>query len=321
MSISTSLEAFSLQLKPADRSIPELPDREQPRTLPKTEAEWRSLTGSVSPKTHPDPFGNEKDREIFGLSPPPKYPEGVSPRPMDVFVIGGGLSGTMISMLSRWRLQNANIRIFEKNPSFDEIFQYFKYIFHKYGVADHVEFSSNVVGNTWDEGKGKWIVEVERGAGANKTVTEEECDVLINAQGLLNRPKLPAIPGISTYRGQLVHSSQWDHKTCVVDGKRVGVIGNGSTGIQVAAAIGSKVDRLDHFCKTPTWVAPYGMNFAVSLEDRDRQLDPTAHIENYRNAWIRGEKTWVWWTRPNWHSDADRYQATLLNVAKKYLNA
>ncbi|KXS12680.1 FAD/NAD(P)-binding domain-containing protein [Gonapodya prolifera JEL478] len=354
MSIATAQEALNLQLKPQSRSLPDLPQRDLPRTLPTTDAQWRALEGAANPQTRPDPFGNATDREIFGLSPPPVYPSGVTPRPLDVVVIGCGLSGMTFSMMSRWRLNNVRLRIFEKNPTFggtwfenrypgcrcdvpsvlysfrfepfdwtegyaqwDEIFRYFSYVFHKYRVSDHVEFSSPVVGVTWNEAQGKWTVEVEKtDEKGGKHVTEEKCDVVINAQGLLNRPKLPSIPGLESFQGHLVHSSQWDSRTCIVEGKRVGVIGNGSTGIQIAGDIAKRVARMDHFCKTPTWVAPYASNFSVTASYRDQMLDPTTHAESYRNAWVRGEKTWVWWTRPNWDRDADRYQATLLN---KYL--
>lgn len=81
-----------------------------------------------------------------------------------------------------------------------------------------------VLGATWDVQKNGYDVRVRDLQTNQETV--DFCDILINAGGILNSWRWPAIPGLGRYRGQLVHTANWD-ESIVLEGKHVGLIGNG----------------------------------------------------------------------------------------------
>lgn len=110
-----------------------------------------------------------------------------------------------------------------------EIFQYFKDFVQKYDLRQYIHCNHEVIGASWDTTCNEWKVSIKDDAG---TVLEKSCDFLINAAGILNAWRYPAIPGLESYKGTLVHSANWDDKLDVTD-KHVGLIGNGSSGIQI----------------------------------------------------------------------------------------
>ena len=84
---------------------------------------------------------------------------------------------------------------------------------------------------------------------------EEAFDVVITATGVLRVPRNPDIRGLETFAGAMFHSSRWDHSVSLPD-KRIGLIGTGSTGVQITAELGGKVRGLTIFQRTPQWVLP-----------------------------------------------------------------
>ncbi len=80
-------------------------------------------------------------------------------------------------------------------------------------------------------------------------------DIVISATGVLHHPAFPDIPGLETFAGEKFHSAQWDH-TVELRGKRVGIIGTGSTAAQIVGAITDKVGEMHVFQRTPQWMAP-----------------------------------------------------------------
>lgn len=76
----------------------------------------------------------------------------------------------------------------------------------------------------WIDGTGEWRVQIKDLVG--DCVVEETCDILINAAGVLNQWRWPEIPGLHEFKGELMHSANWNEKTDL-RGKRVGLIGNG----------------------------------------------------------------------------------------------
>lgn len=95
---------------------------------------------------------------------------------------------------------------------------------NEHGLGKYCKTNHKVIGARWNESKSHWEVQVEdltRGQ-----VSEVECDILINASGILNHWRWPAIPGLDTYKGKLLHSASWD-ESLDLSGKNVGLIGNG----------------------------------------------------------------------------------------------
>lgn len=94
----------------------------------------------------------------------------------------------------------------------------------------------------------------------------DEADVVIAATGVLHHPRYPDIAGIDSFGGHLFHSARWDHSVDL-EGARLGIVGTGSTAVQITSALAGGVERLSLFQRTAQWVMPQD-NRAYSDEER-----------------------------------------------------
>ncbi|KAK2765874.1 hypothetical protein FQN53_006772 [Emmonsiellopsis sp. PD_33] len=131
-----------------------------------------------------------------------------------------------------------------------EIQRYITNTADKYGLRENVTFNTKLVKAIWDEEQGKWKLELEQGG----QIVQDEAHVLINGSGILNKWKWPEIEGIESFGGTLLHTARWDSK-CDWTGKKVAVIGNGSSALQVVPAIQPKCAKLVNYIRNPTWVS------------------------------------------------------------------
>ncbi|KAB2573263.1 putative sterigmatocystin biosynthesis monooxygenase stcW [Lasiodiplodia theobromae] len=142
-----------------------------------------------------------------------------------------------------------------------EILAYFKKVAEDYGLLKYVRLSHTVVGAAWDEGEQQWRVRVQRGADADDVI-EDKAHVLVNASGVLNKWKWPAIKGRETFKGPMLHSAAWDDRIDLA-GKRVAVIGGGSSAVQIVPNIQPAVKSLSCFIRSTSWVtAGFGQRYA-----------------------------------------------------------
>jgi cation diffusion facilitator CzcD-associated flavoprotein CzcO len=168
-------------------------------------------------------------------------------------------------------------------PPAAEIFDYFEGFARKYGLHQYVKTQHQVIGAYWDSAAGGYDVKVKDVAAG--TTFSDHCDILINAGGILNNWKWPAIPGLHKYKGTLLHTANWDAGV-QLEGKHVGLIGNGSSGIQVLPAIRERCKQVTTFIREPTWVSPVqGLEQHVFTpeERRDFAERPGALLE-YRKG-------------------------------------
>ena len=106
---------------------------------------------------------------------------------------------------------------------------------------------------------------------------------MIAATGVLHHPRYPDIEGRDTFAGAMFHSARWDHDA-VIDGARVGVIGTGSTAVQITSAIVDRVAHLSLFQRTAQWIMPqenpaYTDEQKATYRDDPRQLEEMhAHL-------------------------------------------
>jgi cation diffusion facilitator CzcD-associated flavoprotein CzcO len=100
--------------------------------------------------------------------------------------------------------------------------------------------------------------------------------MVISCMGILNQPTLPAIPGVHDFKGSAFHTARWPSDASALEGKRVGIIGTGATGIQTIQEIKKTVASLTVFQRTPNWTAPL-RNTKLSLQDMEdiRRSYPT----------------------------------------------
>lgn len=204
-------------------------------------------------------------------------------RETQVLIIGAGMSGMLMAI----RLQQAGITDFEilekgDNPggtwrentypglacdvpgylytySFEpnpecshryargeEIQAYFLRVFDKYGLGKFTRFNEEIVSAVYEDDG--WFISTRSGDLIRSRI-------LISAVGVLHHPNIPHIPGIEDFKGALFHSARWDH-TAPIQGKKVGVIGTGSTAVQIVCGLVDQVSELALFQRTAQWVLP-----------------------------------------------------------------
>lgn len=140
-----------------------------------------------------------------------------------------------------------------------EIRDYFERVARDEGVLPHIRFGTELTRSAYVDGE--WHLY----AGDDRVGV---ADFLVSATGILHHPRYPDIDGLAEFAGPAFHSSRWDHSVELA-GKRVAVIGTGSTGAQIIAALAPEVDRLLVFQRTPQWVIP-AINPTLSERTRRR---------------------------------------------------
>jgi cation diffusion facilitator CzcD-associated flavoprotein CzcO len=127
-----------------------------------------------------------------------------------------------------------------------EIWAYLEDVARLHRVTERVRFGVEVTGAEW--AGGHWRVELSTG----ETVP---ADFLVAATGVVHHIREPDLPGLESFAGARFHSARWDHSV-PVDGARVGLVGSGSTGVQITGALAGRAAPLTLFQRTPQWVLP-----------------------------------------------------------------
>lgn len=125
-----------------------------------------------------------------------------------------------------------------------EIQKYLERVADKHDLPRRIRFGVDVVSGAFDSGL--WTLTTRAGERV-------EAEILVCATGVLHQPKIPDLPGLETFAGKAFHSARWD-PTAVTSDARVGVIGTGSTGVQLTVALAGVAERLTLFQRTPQWV-------------------------------------------------------------------
>jgi cation diffusion facilitator CzcD-associated flavoprotein CzcO len=127
-----------------------------------------------------------------------------------------------------------------------EIRAYLQSVADQHGLREFIEFDTEVTAARW-EGDA-WRLTT---AGGEQLLA----DVVVSATGLLHHPASPDIPGLDEFAGACFHSAQWEH-TVDIAGRKVAIIGTGSTGVQITTAIATETRELLLFQRTPAWIFP-----------------------------------------------------------------
>jgi cation diffusion facilitator CzcD-associated flavoprotein CzcO len=154
-----------------------------------------------------------------------------------------------------------------------EIREYFERMSDEYAVRPHIRFGVEIANCKFEHGQ--WHIQTKDGL-------IDTADVIIAASGVLHHPNMPDIPGLQHFRGPYFHSARWDHSVSL-EGKRVGVIGNGSTGVQLVSALARRGAHLVHFQRSPQWIMPCP-DITYTAEEKRAFRDDPAKIEEVRNG-------------------------------------
>jgi cation diffusion facilitator CzcD-associated flavoprotein CzcO len=148
-----------------------------------------------------------------------------------------------------------------------EIYDYFERVAREHDVIRYMRFGDEVTACTFADGR--WRLETASGH-------RDDVDVVIAATGVLHHPRYPDIEGLDTFAGACFHSARWDPDVGV-DGARVGIIGTGSTAVQMVGAITERVEKLVLFQRTAQWVMPQE-NPAYTDDEKDSFRDTPEHL-------------------------------------------
>ena len=127
--------------------------------------------------------------------------------------------------------------------------RYFNHVVDKFALRRHIRFSTRVTSAVWDAGSATWQVTAHDGYTARARY-------LVAATGVLSAPFYPAVPGREKFRGEAYHTGLWPKREVDFRGKRVAVIGTGSSGVQVIPEIAPEVASLTVYQRTPNWATP-----------------------------------------------------------------
>ena len=164
----------------------------------------------------------------------------------------------------------------EKYATQPEILQYAQFVTQKHDLRSSITFETKVVSSTWDDVSKRWtVVTAPTGpGGTQETIT---CAHYVMATGCLSLPKTPDVPGAERFTRDVYLTGLWPHEGVDFTGKRVAVIGTGSSGIQSIPLIAQQAAQLTVFQRTP--------NFSVPAHNGRPDPETRARVEADRAAY------------------------------------
>jgi cation diffusion facilitator CzcD-associated flavoprotein CzcO/acetyl esterase/lipase len=186
----------------------------------------------------------------------------------------------------------------EKYATQPEILRYLGFVADRYDLRRDIRFGTRVTAATWDQDAGRWRLSTDRGAAVS-------CRFYIMATGCLSTPKPPEIDGIGDFKGEVYFTGRWPHSEVKLAGKRVAVIGTGSSAIQSIPLIAEQAAELTVFQRTPNFALPAHNGPAPADRAALLQADKAAYREQAR--WSLAGVPYPQQTEVSWQlSDAER---------------
>ena len=223
------------------------------------------------------------------VTPPRGDNENKHAKELDTAVVGAGFSG--LYMLHRLRAMGLSTRVFEaadgvggtwywnrypgarcdsesyyyaysfsteiqqewawtcRYPEQPEILRYLNFVANKLDLRRDIQFSTRITAAVFNEQTDRWDLETDSGERVS-------AKFLITAVGCLSAAQVPDIKGLENFQGPWYHTGKWPHEGVDFTGKRVGIIGTGSSGIQSIPVIAGQADHLTVFQRTPNFSVP-----------------------------------------------------------------
>jgi cyclohexanone monooxygenase len=157
----------------------------------------------------------------------------------------------------------------ERYAAQPEIERYANHVAERFNLNEKIQFGTRVVSAIFDEVTRRWLVTTDQG----DVVSAQYC---IMATGLISAPVEPRFEGLESFRGEQFMTSRWPQEAPEFAGKRVAVIGTGSSGIQVISEVAKEADQLYVLQRTPSYTIP--------LQNRPVNAEQVANIKtNYES--------------------------------------
>ncbi|MCZ4077901.1 NAD(P)/FAD-dependent oxidoreductase [Rhodococcus sp. H36-A4] len=166
----------------------------------------------------------------------------------------------------------------ERYATQPEILAYLEHVADRFDLRSGFEFDTRVVSATFDEQAARWNIVTDKG----EKVTARFC---VLATGALSTTNLPNIPGRDSFGGEILHTGDWPRTGVDFAGKRVGVIGTGSSGIQSIPLIAEQAATLHVFQRTPNFSVPASNR---PLDEETRREQKATYAERRRKSWASG---------------------------------
>jgi cation diffusion facilitator CzcD-associated flavoprotein CzcO len=202
--------------------------------------------------------------------------------------------------------------------------RYLNYVVDKFGLRQHIRFGATVTSAVWDETTTSWTTRTADGF-------EIRSRYLIAATGVLSVPQFPDVPGREDFTGEAYHTGLWPNKPVDFAGKRVAIIGTGSSGVQIAPLIADDAASLTIYQRTPSWCTPLN-NHPIGAEQQSYLKASFESIRDELNVSISGflhklpdkktfddgkEQRWAFyetiWDSPGFSKLTANYKDMLLN--------
>ncbi|KZL63563.1 4-hydroxyacetophenone monooxygenase [Colletotrichum incanum] len=249
------------------------------------------------------------------------------PRELRVAVVGAGLSGVLAGILLPAKVPGIKLTVYEKNAdvggtwfeniypgvrcdvpahvyqsTFDpntqwteefaqgaEIRNYWQSLARKYDVYKYLQLSQRVEGLNWVESRSIWQITIRD--LKTDAIRTEEAEFVLTAIGRFNAWKLPEYPGLKDFKGVLRHASNWDPNFDPRD-KKVAVIGNGASGIQLTSNLHKVVSHLDHYARNKTWIT-------ASFAGDETSIEPIPISEDLRETFHKDPEAYLKYRKEN----------------------
>jgi len=187
----------------------------------------------------------------------------------------------------------------------EEILDYLKKTAREFGVDRHIRFNEEVIEARFDDHR--WYITTTSGA-------QGAFDIVITATGVLHHPVYPDIPDLDRFAGDRFHSARWP-KSYDWKGKRVGVIGTGSTATQIVSAMAEDVEKLVLFQRTAQWVFPQS-NDKIPADVRQQYRENPSHLDaEYRQLLSKINATFA----ASLVGENPRARAKIVQACEEYL--
>ena len=163
----------------------------------------------------------------------------------------------------------------ERYATQPEILRYANHVADRFDLRRDIRFDTRVAGASFDEKTDTWVIETDDG----HTTLASVC---VMATGCLSAANTPKFDGLERFVGEIYHTGHWPHRAVDFTGKRVGVIGTGSSAIQAIPVIAEQADRLTVFQRTPNYSVP-ARN--APLEADERRAVKADYAGRRQRAW------------------------------------
>ncbi|GAA1646887.1 flavin-containing monooxygenase [Actinoplanes couchii] len=200
---------------------------------------------------------------------------------------------------------------FAQNPDWkstfakqEEVLDYLRDCVDRFELHPHLRFGHALTGARWDRLTRRWHIATSQG--------DYTARVLVTGTGYLSDPKIPDLPGLDSFTGEVFHSSNWNHDF-PLEGKRVAVVGTGASAIQFVPEVQKVAGHVDLYQRTAPWVAPKPDLVITPAQRKRRRNMPT--YQNFRrnfNMWGREIVAFLM-------SDPARADKTIKGMAEKNL--